>query len=123
MANGIFLSEIRKQTGYLMDGDTPLGGQWNYDKENRKKLPKHITLPEVFYEEPDEITQEVIDMVDDRFSNNFGKSANFNLGISRSHGLNALKLFLEKGLKNFGPYEDACPLAGLFYSIASYQFI
>ena len=57
-------------------------------------------------------------MVDDRFSNNFGKSANFNLGISRSHGLNALKLFLEKGLKNFGPYEDAMTTRGsvLFHS-------
>ena len=96
-----FYREIRKQTGYLMDGDTPLGGQWNYDKENRKKLPKHITLPEVFNEEPDEITQEVIDMVDDRFSNNFGKSANFNLGISRSHGLNALKIIFRKRLKKF----------------------
>ena len=113
-----FYREIRKQTGYLMDGDTPLGGQWNYDKENRKKLPKHITLPEVFKEEPDEITQEVIDMVDDQFSNHFGKSANFNFGTSRSHGLNALNLFLEKGLKNFGPYEDAMTTRGsvLFHS-------
>ena len=113
-----FYREIRKQTGYLMDGDTPLGGQWNYDKENRKKLPKHITLPGVFKVEPDEITQEVIDMVEGQFSNNFGKSANFNFGVSRSHGLNALNLFLEKGLKNFGPYEDAMTTRGsvLFHS-------
>ena len=88
-----FYREIRKQTGYLMDGDTPIGGQWNYDKENRKKLPKHITLPGVFEVEPDEITQEVIDMVEGQFSNNFGKSTNFNFGVSRSHGLNMLKKF------------------------------
>ena len=32
-----FYREIRKQTGYLMDGDTPLGGQWNYDKEKTER--------------------------------------------------------------------------------------
>ena len=35
-----FYREMRRKTGLLMDGDEPLGGQWNYDADNRKKLPK-----------------------------------------------------------------------------------
>jgi deoxyribodipyrimidine photolyase-related protein len=30
----------RKATGYLMDGDEPAGGRWNFDAENRRPPPK-----------------------------------------------------------------------------------
>ncbi|MDV7399832.1 cryptochrome/photolyase family protein, partial [Arthrospira platensis SPKY1] len=36
-----FYREMRRRTGFLMDGDKPVGGAWNFDKENRKKLPKN----------------------------------------------------------------------------------
>jgi deoxyribodipyrimidine photolyase-related protein len=41
----IFLMEsfyhmMRKKHNVLMQGDKPLTGKWNYDGENRKKLPK-----------------------------------------------------------------------------------
>ena len=34
-----FYRHMRKKHAVLMEGDQPAGGQWNYDHENRKKLP------------------------------------------------------------------------------------
>ncbi|HAE00503.1 MAG TPA: cryptochrome/photolyase family protein, partial [Rhodospirillaceae bacterium] len=31
-----FYRDRRRQTGLLMDGDNPVGGQWNFDANNRK---------------------------------------------------------------------------------------
>lgn len=42
-----FYRRIRRDSGWLMDEDgEPVGGQWNFDVENRKSLPKSIELPE-----------------------------------------------------------------------------
>ncbi len=35
-----FYRIMRRQTGLLMDGDQPAGGQWNYDADNRKSVPR-----------------------------------------------------------------------------------
>ena len=44
-----------------MEGDKPLTGQWNYDGENRKKLPKdHKPIaPLVFNNDVSEIYNEI----------------------------------------------------------------
>ena len=34
-----FYREMRRKTGVLMDGAQPAGGRWNFDAENRKRLP------------------------------------------------------------------------------------
>jgi len=58
-----FYRELRKQTGYLMEDDKPVGGNWNYDKENRKSLPKNTPIPAIPEIKPDQITAEVIHLV------------------------------------------------------------
>ena len=40
-----FYREMRRASGLLMDGDEPAGGQWNFDHDNRKALPKDVTPP------------------------------------------------------------------------------
>ncbi|MEJ2014696.1 MAG: cryptochrome/photolyase family protein, partial [Limibacillus sp.] len=67
-----FYREMRRKTGLLMEGKEPLGGQWNYDAENRKALPDELSPPERCRFEPDGITREVLALVEDRFSGNFG---------------------------------------------------
>jgi deoxyribodipyrimidine photolyase-related protein len=34
-----FYRDMRRAFDVLMEGDAPVGGQWNYDKENRRPLP------------------------------------------------------------------------------------
>ena len=43
---GNFYKITRKKFNILLDGDNkPIGGKWSFDSENRKKLPKEITIP------------------------------------------------------------------------------
>jgi deoxyribodipyrimidine photolyase-related protein len=40
-----FYREMRRVTGLLMEGAEPAGGQWNFDHDNRERLPADITPP------------------------------------------------------------------------------
>jgi deoxyribodipyrimidine photolyase-related protein len=102
-----FYREMRKKTGYLMQGDQPEGGEWNYDEQNREKLPKDHPVPGIAETELDEITKEVIEMVDEWYGNSFGKSENFTYAVTRRQALYRLNEFIDERLDEFGPYEDA----------------
>lgn len=40
-----FYKQLRIDTGILMHGIEPEGGEWSFDEDNRKKVPKHTVLP------------------------------------------------------------------------------
>jgi deoxyribodipyrimidine photolyase-related protein len=111
----------RAETGILMAGDVPVGGQWNFDKENRKALPRGIRVPEAPRFAPDSVTADVIAMVEARFPDNFGTLARFNWPVSREQALVALDRFVAERLVQFGDYQDALVEgeATLFHSLLS----
>lgn len=116
-----FYRFMRKQSGILMQQDKPIGGKWNFDKENRKKAPDDIHAPKVRSFEPDTITQQVIKEVESLFPKHFGSLTSFNLACSRKQALVMLEDFVKHRLKLFGPYQDAM-LTGdsvLFHSLLS----
>lgn len=102
-----FYREMRKETGYLMNGDEPEGGEWNYDEQNRESLPKDHPIPDVNSFEPDEITIEVMEMVEEYFPDSFGELEHFPYAVTRKQALKLLDQFIEERLDQFGPYEDA----------------
>lgn len=102
-----FYREMRKRTGYLIKDGEPEGGEWNYDEQNREKLPKNHPVPEIPSIEPDEITREVMELVEDHFSNHFGNLDHFPYAVTRHQALQLLEDFIENRLDEFGPYEDA----------------
>jgi (6-4)DNA photolyase len=102
-----FYRELRKSYQILMDGDLPIGGQWNYDAENQKPLPETVNIPETYRLAPDVITQKVIKMVSERFSDHFGDIDDFHYAVTRQQALDALKQFVETRLTLFGDYQDA----------------
>lgn len=102
-----FYREMRKKTGLLMDGDEPAGGEWSYDKENRKSASQDLFMPSLPQFEPDEITQEVLDLVENSFSDHFGSLNPFWFAVTRKDALKALDIFIEKALPQFGDYQDA----------------
>ncbi len=102
-----FYRDMRRDTGYLMDGDKPEGGDWNYDKDNRKKLPKGHKPPAEIRFEQDDITSEVAEFVADNFPDAFGKAEEFNYAVTRKEALKAADDFFENRMELFGPYEDA----------------
>ncbi len=101
-----FYRKMRRHFDVLMDGDEPAGGQWNYDKENRKPLPADVDPPTIITFEPDDLTEEVMGEVAE-FGAGFGAASGFNLAVTRDDALKAVDDFFERRLVDFGPYEDA----------------
>jgi len=102
-----FYREMRRKTGYLMNGDEPEGGKWNYDGQNRESLPEGFLLPEITSFNPDGITTEVMKLVEQKFGDHFGKIENFRYAVNRRQALKLLDEFIDERLASFGPYEDA----------------
>ena len=116
-----FYRDMRRKTGLLMDGEKPVGGKWNYDQENRKPAPGSVlhSGPKCFSNT--DHTKSVIDLVSERFSENFGNIANFNFATTQSQAEEALDHFIEKALPDFGAYQDAMMMDQpfLFHAIIS----
>ena len=102
-----FYREGRRRFQVLMDGDQPVGGQWNYDKSNRKPPKGNLSPPAPLWFEPDAITQEVIDWVNAEGFSSYGEAEPFRWGVTRSQALAVLQYFIEERLSGFGPYQDA----------------
>lgn len=116
-----FYRRMRRETGLLMDGGEPEGGSWNYDRENRQPPPDPEGLPPVPAYEPDAITREVLELVEEEFPENFGELSGFGWPVTRRQAVEFLEDFLDNRLDLFGPYEDAI-LTGepvLYHSLLS----
>lgn len=104
----VFYRHMRKKHGYLLTKDNkPVGGEWNYDSENRKPLKDKIDIPSIYQRKMDDVTQEVIDMVKKQFANHFGDAEPFNYAVTRRQALFLLNKFIEERLAKFGDYQDA----------------
>lgn len=102
-----FYRGMRKKTGLLMDGATPIGGAWNYDAENRHKPKAGLTFPAPPRFEPDAITRDVIALVERRFADHPGSIGDFHIAVDRQSALEALEHFVRERLDTFGPWQDA----------------
>lgn len=102
-----FYRKVRTSTGILMDGKEPLGGEWNYDHDNRKKPPKGYAPPVAPTYSQDEITQSVSEFISRTFPNHMGDATEFDWPVTREEAKRELNDFIEKRLPDFGIYEDA----------------
>lgn len=102
-----FYREMRKKYDILMDGDKPVGGKWNFDSENRKSPKDELKIPKSYGASPDDITREVLDLVEDKFADHFGDIYPFHFAVTRDQALDALDQFIRERLRNFGDYQDA----------------
>jgi deoxyribodipyrimidine photolyase-related protein len=102
-----FYRKMRKKYSILMDNDEPIGGQWNYDNNNRKFPKDEVNIPKPYFNEVDDITTEVIELIAKRFHDHFGDLEPFYFAVTRDQALNALQFFIEKRLSHFGDYQDA----------------
>lgn len=103
-----FYEVMRKKHHILLQKNgKPIGGRWNYDTENRKPLKQAIELPVRPQNQPDNITKDVIELVNHLFKDHFGDSHSFNWAVTREHALQCLHHFIDKILPQFGDYQDA----------------
>jgi deoxyribodipyrimidine photolyase-related protein len=102
-----FYRKMRVHFDLLMDDpDTPAGGAWNYDKDNRKKLPKNANPPRREGFTPDAVTQDVMEQVA-AYDHAVGSVDGFNLAVTHAEAQEALARFIAERLEKFGPYEDS----------------
>ncbi len=104
-----FYRIVRRDLGVLMNGDKPVGGQWNLDKENRSSFGKGGpgAIPPPLGFEPDRTTREVLEMVERRFPDSPGRLERFDYPVTAEQARAALDDFLKHRLEKFGRYQDA----------------
>ena len=102
-----FYRAMRKKHDVLMEGDQPLTGKWNYDSDNRKKLPKDHkpTSPLVFNNDVSDILIE-IKKTDIKTIGSLDAN-NFLWPINREQSLELLDFFATECLPLFGSFQDA----------------
>ena len=104
-----FYRRMRQQTGWLMQGDTPEGGQWNFDHDNRDRFgrdgPGAVPPPLRF--PPDALTRQVMAVVEQHYGDHPGQLDAFDWPVTRDEALEALDDFITTRLPRFGQYQDA----------------
>jgi len=95
----------RRRLGYLMDGDEPATGRWNYDEENRQRPPRSATpWPEPQRSTLDDLDREVLARLPGDL---WGADPDGTWATSRPDALQRLRHFVDDVLPMFGPHEDA----------------
>jgi deoxyribodipyrimidine photolyase-related protein len=104
-----FYREQRKRHGVLMNGDEPIGEQWNFDADNREAFgaagPGEVPPRTSF--EPDAVTRAVIALVNTQFAAHPGQLDSFAWPVTRALALQSLHAFITERLPLFGRYQDA----------------
>ncbi|NCF53188.1 MAG: cryptochrome/photolyase family protein [Bacteroidetes bacterium] len=103
-----FYRALRRRTGILMDMGQPAGGKWNYDAQNRKKLPKNHLPPPPFVPSTD-VSAELKDALAAQLPT-IGKLKNpkhFYWPTTPTQAWEIFDHWLQNGLPSFGDYQDA----------------
>ncbi|QOV90345.1 cryptochrome/photolyase family protein [Humisphaera borealis] len=103
-----FYRRMRTKLGVLVEADgSPVGGEWNLDKENRKPAKRGMMFPPPLAISPDAITQGALKDVERVFPNHPGTTEGFSLPVTRADAERAWDDFVKHRLPQFGDYEDA----------------
>jgi deoxyribodipyrimidine photolyase-related protein len=102
-----FYRDMRRKHNILMDGDKPVTGQWNYDHDNRQKLPKNHVPPMPLVVEKD--VSDILQMIESQGIKTIGRvdAKAFAWQTNREDSLRLLDYFCENLLPHFGDFQDA----------------
>ncbi|EOR94999.1 Putative deoxyribodipyrimidine photolyase protein [Arcticibacter svalbardensis MN12-7] len=102
-----FYRYMRKKHHVLMQGDEPVNNKWNFDADNRKKLPaNHKATPPFVYAND---VSEIVDAIKETTIKTIGTIDAKNLiwPVTRAQALEQLAFFVRECLPLFGTYQDA----------------
>ena len=104
-----FYTHQRKLRKILLEKDnSPMGGKWTFDAENRKKYPKKETPPPINFPKPNNHIKEGIAYVEKHFAGNYGSvDAPHFFVCTFAEAEQWLNDFIEQRFEQFGIYEDA----------------
>jgi deoxyribodipyrimidine photolyase-related protein len=103
-----FYREMRKKCDLLMEQGKPLGGQWNFDKNNRKKWKGNPAIPPP-YRTKNHGNKEVYNSIIHARIKYIGTydAEKYLFPVNRTEALKQLAYFCEHLLVHFGDYQDA----------------
>ena len=118
---------LRRRFGWLMQPDgEPVGGAWNFDAENRATFAAWTKAgrprPSAdLHESPDDVTREVMALVEREFPDHPGRADRFWLPVDRAGAMRWLNVFVRERLPRFGTFEDlmSADEPFLFHSVLS----
>ncbi len=118
-----FYRRIRRRTGILMDGDEPLGGVWNFDRENRLPPKRGMRFPAEPKVPLRAHVRAAIALVERQFADHPGNIGEFDIPTTRADARAYADDFFKTRFDDFGPYEDAMVAgeARLYHSRLSAQ--
>lgn len=102
-----FYRYMRKKHDVLMEGNQPLTGKWNYDEENRKKLPvQHKPIDPLIFNLD---VSEIVSMIEKANCKTIGtiNPKAFLWPVNRKQSLELLDFFVTECLPFFGTFQDA----------------
>ena len=103
-----FYQKARKNMKILIDeNNKPIGGKWSFDEENRKKIPKNVSPPEMIAFNESKYSDEVKNLIDNSFDDHPGNLDDIWFPVDRAGAQKQLDNFLKVRFENFGIYEDA----------------
>jgi len=110
-----------KMNVLIKDKNKPVGGKWSFDEENRKKLPKVITIPKVQSFKISEHTKKLKPFIEKIFSSHPGTLDSFNHPTTRKDAIKLYLNFLKEKFALFGDYEDSMTVKShaVFHSMLS----
>ncbi len=97
----------RSRLGVLMDDGQPCGGRWNFDAENRKPPPRDLAPPRPYRPREDELDVAVRAELDALALDSWGEDGPRLWPADHAQARRALRHFIDFGLSDFGPYQDA----------------
>jgi deoxyribodipyrimidine photolyase-related protein len=104
-----FYKKQRFKHHVLVDNSgQPMGGQWSFDEENRKRYPSGLTPPSIPNLDSSAVWDDAVQYVKKNFENPYDLPLReFRYPINRAEALDWLQKFLLQRLNEFGPFEDA----------------
>ena len=91
----------------LTNSGEPIGGEWSFDSENRKKIPKGLSLPmDITHTEDTTAIEAAHEWLKTVPGTKYGASTVW-VPWTRSAAKTALEEFIEERLHHFGDFEDA----------------
>ncbi len=103
-----FYRRMRRRFAILMEGDEPVSGRWNYDRENREKLKEadiaKLPVPLVFSND----VRAILERIKKHKVKYFGEETTLlPWPIDRQQALQLLTHFCQYCLPNFGRFQDS----------------
>ena len=116
-----FYQSVRKKTGLLMQDGLPVGGQFNFDRQNQNRLNRIPQPIKRIRHTKSNLLKGVLADVKQIFSHQLGQLEPFHFAITASQAQIEMRQFINDILPEFGYYQDNIVLedAYLYHSLLS----